>query len=454
MPTAHHPDFEFRFLHPHVEPKAQTLIGGLRIEGPSLPHHRTPLDLVACVDVSGSMMGDKLERVQKSLEKLVEQLSDRDRLGIVTFHSEVKVVLPLAEMTAEAKVGAKERIRRLQALELTNLGGGLLASLHLLEGGSRREAIRRVLLFTDGHANVGLSNGDIEGFATLLQSAEGVSTSFFGYGEDHDGPFLARLAEIAEGGYHQAADPDGILHAFGRELGGLLSVAALGLEISVRPLPGAGEPRFLNDFRSRARDGAVILHLPELYAKEVRWVVFELPFARPASPLPAERELVEVEVRWMALPGGTRERTSLRGGVELAGGKPSVPDPDLKQQWVILRAGAAQRQAMELSMAGQFAAARDVVVTIAGEAAALGTDAGALLASTLHQAAEAYGNPNRFKGTRSSLRSLSFAMGKGRAAGSAADALFETIEQTKMRTRFRGDAGNSNDSKHSESEDS
>lgn len=430
-------NFELRLMNRRIEPVAQTLVAAVRIDAPQVA--TAPLDLVACVDVTGSMAGAKIERARMSLERLVEQLSAGDRLGIVAFESQVHRVLAPTAMTPEGKAVAKRQIGRLEPMCSTALGSGLRASLELLGKETRAQAIRRVLLFTDGHANVGLRQGDVPGFAALLrESGQGASASFFGYGEDHDGAFLAALADLAGGNYHHAVDADAILDTFGRELGGLLSVVATDLEVTVRPCPGAGAPVFLNDFRVEGEGGARTLHLPEVYAEERRWVVFELPFAQPASPLPQARQVVEVEVLWRG-PLAERERISLSAEVELVDrGLADAPDAEVREQRVMLRAAQAQRRAGQLADRGEFEAAARLVTDAAAEANALGTARGIALGTLLAETSARYGDARAYMSNRSSLVGLRKGMGRSRAAGTAADSLFETSSQMDMRRRFRG----------------
>jgi len=434
------PQIELRFLQSRIQPFAQTLLGGVCLQAPKATMTRAPLDLVACIDVSGSMDGAKLDRAKESLIKLVEHLSSSDRLGIVAFESEVHRVIDLTPMDASGKERARQRISSLHTGGITAMSGGLQASLELLAEARRPDALRRVLLFTDGHANSGLSSGDVDGFATLLHHhSKGVNVSWFGYGEDHDGEFLSALAQLSHGNYHQTPNAEAILDAFGRELGGLLSVVATALQVMVRPCPGGGVPTFLNDFPTASEAGSVTLSFPELYAEERRWIVFELPFAAPSDPAPGKRPLVEVEVFWNALPAGEADRISLVGEVELVGESVqlSPPDAELQAQIAILRGAAAQRAAAALVHAGKFADAELVVMQAAKEAKALGTPLGEQLASVLTDAAANYGNEERFISVRSSLANLRQGMGRSRASGTRLDSLFESVDQTWMKENFR-----------------
>jgi len=116
---------------------------------------RAPLDLIAVVDRSGSMVGTKLELVKKTLEFVETQLSEADRLGIVDYGSDVTVSLPLTKMDSIGKKSADAAIRNLLTSGSTNLCGGLAEAVHILRSRTTKNEVASSLLFTDGHANVG-----------------------------------------------------------------------------------------------------------------------------------------------------------------------------------------------------------------------------------------------------------------------------------------------------------
>jgi len=88
---------------------------------------RAPLTVCAVLDCSSSM-GDhcKLELLKQTMLFVVNQLKAGDRLGIVVFHTKVKQLLPLTEMTPCGKHRAQVAIGAMRADGRTNLSGGLL----------------------------------------------------------------------------------------------------------------------------------------------------------------------------------------------------------------------------------------------------------------------------------------------------------------------------------------
>lgn len=136
---------------------------------------RAAIDLVTVIDISGSMMGDKLELVKSTLLFMVDQLKADDRLCIVSFESNVRRLTQLSALTEANKKVAKAAITgtsghsltrqhfstssRLFSLTFvlgmhagggTNLSGGLLEGLQVLADRQQKNAVASCFLFTDG----------------------------------------------------------------------------------------------------------------------------------------------------------------------------------------------------------------------------------------------------------------------------------------------------------------
>ncbi len=129
------------------------------IKGREIDTNKRPAsNLVFLVDVSGSMQSpDRLPLLKRSMELLVEQLDERDRVAIVVYAGKEGVALPSTRLDEEGRAAVLRALSRLDAGGSTNGGAGIklayeLAMKQKIEGG-----VNRVILATDGDFNVGVT---------------------------------------------------------------------------------------------------------------------------------------------------------------------------------------------------------------------------------------------------------------------------------------------------------
>jgi Ca-activated chloride channel homolog len=127
--------------------------------------------LTFVIDVSGSMEGDgRLELVKQSLALLVEQLRSDDRVAIVAFSTSARVVLMPTPGDQHDRILAS--LAQLSPEDSTNAEAGLRLGYQLAREQFVQNGINRVVMATDGVANVGNSDA-----ATILRNAGADSSS-------------------------------------------------------------------------------------------------------------------------------------------------------------------------------------------------------------------------------------------------------------------------------------
>jgi len=134
-------------------------IGMIDIEAPLFENvERAAIDIVCVVDTSGSMHGERISLLRKSLRSLIKSMQSRDRLAVVNFGSLCEVPLKLTNMDESGKEQAKNVVKKLESGGNTYLSGGLLEGLKLIKQRIPDKAndVCSILLFTDGQANVGI----------------------------------------------------------------------------------------------------------------------------------------------------------------------------------------------------------------------------------------------------------------------------------------------------------
>lgn len=261
---------------------------------------RPSLAIIAVVDVSGSMGGSKLGYVKLSCKKLMEHLAPGDMFGMVAFDSAVYTVAKPVEITHQQRTRIEGEIDKLNAGSCTNMSGGLLRGLEVVSKMDITEdTLKRVILFTDGHANEGVAKNR----STLLPLVEkkvtgGTTLSCMGYGHNCDQDLLSDMAAKGGGGYSFIDNPDKCLSAFGRELGGLLSTYATDVKVTIRPNKNNSVMEVLNDYDVDDDNGAPIITVGNIISEETKTIVANIVLGTVDNPLPRDVSAFKIEVSW------------------------------------------------------------------------------------------------------------------------------------------------------------
>jgi len=153
------------------------------LQGQSIDRDARPVgNLVFLIDVSGSMQSsNKLPLVQQALGLLVDELTENDRVSIVTYAGRAGLVL--APTTGDQKQVIRDAIESLSAGGSTHGSAGInlayeQAQEHFVDGGANR-----VILATDGDLNVGVTNTNNLKDLIAEKAKTGVFLTVLGFGE-------------------------------------------------------------------------------------------------------------------------------------------------------------------------------------------------------------------------------------------------------------------------------
>jgi Ca-activated chloride channel family protein len=208
--------------------------------------------LTFVIDASGSMdRSTRLPLAKQALRLLAGELRESDSVSIVVFGSESHIVL---EPTSAAQ---RETI--LQAIDslgiegATNIEGGLRIAYDLAARNFRPGAINRVILLSDGEANVGATGPDSILQTIHDQSAQGVLLSTVGFGMgDYNDHMLERLADAGNGNYAYVDTLDAARRIFVQNLTGTLQVIAKDAKVQVDFNPAVVASYRLLGYENRA----------------------------------------------------------------------------------------------------------------------------------------------------------------------------------------------------------
>jgi Ca-activated chloride channel family protein len=325
--------------------------------------HRPPLCIIPAVDRSGSMQGAKMSYAIRSLDKLIDHLTPEDTFGLVSFSTDSSIDFPPEKMTADAKVRAKKVVSNYRANGNTFLSGGITKAFEVLANLDLGDTtITRVILFTDGQPNVGLTTADTLN-SLLTQQRGRASVSAFGYGSDANQELLNSLSATGNGNYAFIQDPDSALGAFGKELGGLLSTYAQDLIIELTPRDGNQVLEVLSDFDvEEIRTGEARIKIPHILSEETIDIVLKAKLAAQKHPGPRQVNAVIAKMTCQVLGSdGTMNLETVEGNAKVqfvkTGEEQTTPTKEVDELVARAQLLQAQNQAEAAAKRGDFGAA-------------------------------------------------------------------------------------------------
>jgi Ca-activated chloride channel family protein len=168
-----------------------------------------PVISVFVVDRSGSMEGDKLNRVKTALRNSLQYINEENRVGLVSYSSadDISIDLPIAEFTPKQQSLFAGAVNDFAAGGVTATNSALVVALDMVIKAQSQvpNAKIRLLILSDGKQNEGLSLDDVTGLVN------GIAIPVYGVGFEANLTDLQTLADINEG-YCINADSEDVIY--------------------------------------------------------------------------------------------------------------------------------------------------------------------------------------------------------------------------------------------------
>ena len=240
---------------------------------------RAPMDLALVVDTSGSMEGVKIDHARAAARALAASLPDGDIVSVLSFSDAARVVAQPARLGPETRPRLLSLISELHADGGTNMAAGLSLGQTHLALAPATHPVRRLVLISDGQANVGPSSPAALGALAEQGLAYGAQVTSMGVGNDYDENTLNAIAVRTNGRLYHLPENQEMASVLRREvdlLGGTVAsdaavvlapgdgVQILGSDDANLSAPGAGGTLVLpigTLFRGQRREALVRVHV-------------------------------------------------------------------------------------------------------------------------------------------------------------------------------------------------
>jgi len=229
------------------------------------------------------MRVEKLDLCKNTLKLLLKELHHDDRFCLVSFSDEAKIEVPMLKVNEDQKRVAIHTIEHLSVRGRTNIASALSLAAQIANSVPQPNKVRSVFLLTDGQANVGPTEAkdlvELTGIfveAGRKPTSPPISLHTFGYGPEPDHKLLLDMAKTTSGGsFYPVKDNSQVFSAFGDAIGGILSVVAhdVSLTISV-PVDAArcGSEIIAvhHENKREIANGVWQVYIGDVYAEETR----------------------------------------------------------------------------------------------------------------------------------------------------------------------------------------
>ncbi|WP_017301480.1 vWA domain-containing protein [Nodosilinea nodulosa] len=336
-----------------VADQPMTLDVLVRITPPAVARNadRMPLNLSLAIDRSGSMQGQKMHYAREAARFAIENLLPCDRISVVLFDDRIETLVP--STLATDKHALLEKVSQVHSRGSTALHAGWVEGGVQVSQYLNPAQLNRVIVLSDGLANVGETRPDAIASDVHGLAERGVSTTALGIGNDYSEDLLAAMARSGDGNFFHIESADQLPTIFETELSGLAATLGQRVSLGIETSCGVTVMDLLNDFDQTTTQR---YKLPNLMVGAPIQVVVRLQVPALSQP----HALMQVRLAWddADQPG----RQVLRAELTLPLVSPEQfsdfpADPVVQEQVALLMAARARREAVMYSDQGDYAAA-------------------------------------------------------------------------------------------------
>jgi Ca-activated chloride channel homolog len=315
----------------------------ISLDVPRIPRaaERPPVNLTLVLDRSGSMSGAKLEKAKEAAVTALRRLEPRDIFSLVVYDHTVQTLVP--PQSAANSEWIEGRIRAIQPGGNTALFGAVSQGAAEVRKHLDGPYSHRMILLSDGLANVGPSSPEDLARLGAALVKEGISVTTVGIGNDFNEDLMTQLAEKSDGNHYFVESSADLPRIFAQELGDVLSVAARKVIIEITCPPGVRPLRIIGR-EGRIHRDRVDIYLNQLYGGQEKYALVEVEI--DPGQAGQSREVAAARCRY---------QNALSGEVESSSAQAQIRFSRLREEVV----KSANKRVVKAVVENEMAASRD-----------------------------------------------------------------------------------------------
>ncbi len=271
---------------------------------------RSPVNIGIVLDKSGSMNGMKLIRAKEAAIIAIDRLSSQDIASVIAYNGYVEIIQAATKVTDKSYIS--QAIKRIYPSGATALFAGVSKGADEVRKFISRNQINRVILISDGQANVGPRTPRELGLLGNVLGKEGISITTIGLGLGYNEDLMQNLARYSGGNHAFAENANDLSLIFKNEFNDVLSVVARDARLRIQCMPGVKPIRVLG--RNSYTNGQTVeVDISHIYSKQEKYIILEVEI--PAMPSGRNMEIVSVSARYNNLQ--TKLKDTLTNSVKV-----------------------------------------------------------------------------------------------------------------------------------------
>lgn len=281
---------------------------------------RSPINLSLVIDRSTSMSGDKIQKAREAAILAVNMLEATDTVSIIGYDSSAQVILPSTKVDDKKMIAEliKENIR---PMGNTALFEGVSKGLKEVKKYLDKNHVNRVILLSDGQANVGPSSTSELAELGRMAGGDGISVTTIGLGAGYNEDLMAALAGYSDGNHVFVENSAQLEKAFSHEFSDVMSVVAQDVDVEII-IKGKVRPVRLLGREGEINGQTVRVRMNQLYSNQEKYVLLEV-IPEPGKK-DQQKELAEVKVSYRNMASKQAENYQNQVNIRYSDSKDTV----------------------------------------------------------------------------------------------------------------------------------